>query len=137
VHSIAGWGFTGQWQVDIFPFSTFTLADGHPSETGLGVFFDTWFQLGLIGLLLLIAAGALAFVRSWLTASDHPIVAYVWPTLVLLLIAVTAVAESYLLFEGNLMLFVTIAMISARKRSWRLRLPHFDSLGGPTLPAAK
>ncbi|WP_147430046.1 O-antigen ligase family protein [Frondihabitans australicus] len=124
-HPITGWGFTGPWQTNVFPFSEITV-DGRPSETGLGAFFDTWFQIGVIGLLILLAAGALAFFRSWLTASDHPIVAYVWPALVLLLIAVTASAESYLLAESNLMLFVAIATISARKRSWRLRLPHFD-----------
>ncbi|MCU1526588.1 MAG: hypothetical protein JWP75_351 [Frondihabitans sp.] len=132
LHSIAGWGFTGQWQTDVFPFTLLTV-DGRPSATGLGAFFDTWFQLGLIGLVILLAAGFLAFVRSWLTASDHPIVAYVWPTLVLLLIGVTATAESYVLFESNLMLFVAIATITARKRSWRVRLPHFDRLD-PGLP---
>lgn len=125
LHSIAGWGFTGAWQSDVFPFTLLTTG-GQPSETGLGAFFDTWLQVGLIGLVILLAAGGLAFVRAWLTASDHPIVAYVWPALVLILIAVTAIAESYVLFESNLMLFVAIATITARKRSWRLRLPHFD-----------
>jgi exopolysaccharide production protein ExoQ len=70
-----------------------------------------------------VVAGTLAFVRSWTTASGHPIVAYVWPALVLVLIGVTALAESYLLFEGSLMLFVTVATVAARKRSWRSRLP--------------
>lgn len=131
LHSIAGWGFTGAWQSDVFPF-TLLSTGGKPSETGLGAFFDTWFQLGLIGLVILLAAGGLAFLRAWLTASDHPIVAYVWPALVLLLIAVTALAESYVLFESNLMLFVAVATITARKRSWRLRLPHFEH--GTDLP---
>ena len=66
----------------------------------------------------------MAFVRSWITASGHPIVAYVWPALVLVLIGVTAVAESFVLFEGALMTFVAIATIAARKRSWRSRLPQ-------------
>jgi hypothetical protein len=135
LHSIAGWGFTGAWQTDVFPFSLL-YAGGRPSETGLGAFFDTWFQIGLIGLVILLAAGGLAFVRAWLTASDHPIVAYVWPALVLILIAVTALAESYVLFESNLMLFVAIATITARKRSWRLRLPHFEHTG-PDLPDSR
>jgi exopolysaccharide production protein ExoQ len=133
-HPIMGWGFTGPWQTNVFPFNEITVS-GRPSETGLGAFFDAWFQLGLIGLVVLLAAGALAFFRSWLTASDHPIVAYVWPALVLLLIAVTASAESYLLAESNLMLFVAIATIAARKRSWRLRLPHFER-ATPDLPSA-
>ncbi|ARC57423.1 hypothetical protein AS850_10080 [Frondihabitans sp. 762G35] len=127
LHSIAGWGFTGIWQTDVFPFSLFTVPGGRPALSGLGAFFDTWFQIGLIGLVLLLAAGTLAFVRAWLTASEHPIVAYVWPALVMLLIGVTALAESYVLFQSNLMLFVAIATISARKRSWRVRLPHGDA----------
>ncbi|KQQ28038.1 MULTISPECIES: hypothetical protein [unclassified Frondihabitans] len=122
LHSLVGWGFAGQWPTEVFPFSTLTNVSGRVSETGLGAFFDTWFQLGLAGLVMLLAAGALAFTRSWLTASAHPIVAYTWPALVLLLIAVTAIAESYPLFEGTLMLFVAIATISARKRSWRQNL---------------
>ncbi|GAA4686709.1 exopolysaccharide production protein [Frondihabitans cladoniiphilus] len=136
LHSIAGWGFTGPWQSDVFPFSILRVADGAPSDSGLGAFYDTWLQIGLVGLLILIAAGGLAFLRSWLTASDHPIVAYVWPSLVLVLIGVTAFAESYVLAEGTLMLFVTIATISARKRSWRLRLPHFDT-GSTELPRSR
>jgi hypothetical protein len=43
---------------------------------------------------------------------------------VLVLIGVTALAESFVLFEGTLMLFVAIATIAARKRSWRSRLPR-------------
>jgi exopolysaccharide production protein ExoQ len=121
LHPLVGWGFAGQWPTAVFPFSILTT-EGRPSETGLGSFYDAWFQVGVVGLLFFLAAGALAFVRSWLTASTQPIVAYVWPPLVLLLIAVTAAAESYPLFEGNLMLFVAIATISARKRSWRSRL---------------
>ncbi|ROQ36634.1 O-antigen ligase [Frondihabitans sp. PhB188] len=121
-HSLVGWGFAGQWPTDVFPFFLLTGPTGRASETGLGAFFDTWLQVGLVGVVMLLAAGALAFTRSWLTASTHPIVAYTWPALVLLLIAVTASAESYPLFEGTLLLFVAIATISARKRSWRRHL---------------
>lgn len=124
VHDIVGWGFVGQWPTEIFPYSTIIAPNGRPHETGLNAFFDIWLQLGLVGGLLLVVAGTLAFVRSWITASGHPIVAYVWPALVLVLIGVTAVAESFVLFEGTLMTFVAIATIAARKRSWRSRLPQ-------------
>jgi exopolysaccharide production protein ExoQ len=124
VHDITGWGFVGQWPSTIFPFSTMLAPDGRPHATGLNAFFDIWLQLGLVGVLLLVAAGSLALVRSWTTASGHPIVAYVWPALVLVLIGVTALAESFVLFEGTLMLFVAITTIAARKRSWRSRLPQ-------------
>ncbi|KQR46525.1 hypothetical protein ASF82_03390 [Frigoribacterium sp. Leaf164] len=126
VHDITGWGFVGQWPSEIFPYSTILAPDGRPSPTGLNAFFDIWLQLGLVGVLLLVVAGSLALVRSWTTASGHPIVAYVWPALVLVLIGVTALAESFVLFEGTLMLFTAIATIAARKRSWRTRLPRVD-----------
>jgi len=123
VHDVTGWGFVGQWPGEIFPFSTVISPSGRPYATGLNAFYDMGLQLGLAGVLLLVVAGTLAFVRSWTTASGHPIVAYVWPALVLVLIGVTALAESYVLFEGSLMLFVTVATVAARKRSWRSRLP--------------
>ncbi len=122
LNPIEGWGYVGQWPTTVFPFSTLRTPTGRPYETGLGLFYDGWFQIGLVGVVLVVTAGGLAFVRAWLTASAHPIVAYVWPALVLVLIGVTAVAESYVLFEGTLMTFVAVATIAARKRSWRSRL---------------
>lgn len=123
MYDVTGWGFVGQWPSEIFPYSTVIAPSGRPFSTGLNAFFDMSLQLGLSGAMLLVAAGVLALVRSWATASSHPIVAYVWPALVLVLIGVTALAESFVLFEGTLMLFVALATISARKRSWRARLP--------------
>jgi len=123
VHEIQGWGFVGQWPTDVFPFVVLTSPSGRPHETGLNAWYDVWLQLGLAGLLVLVAAGTLAFVRSWAIASGHPIVAYVWPALVLLLVGVVSFAESFVLTEGTLMLFVACATFAARKRSWRTRLP--------------
>jgi len=122
VHDIQGWGWVGQWPTDVFPFVVLTGPSGRPHETGLNAYWDAWLQLGLVGVVVLVVAGGLAFVRSWSTASGHPIVAYAWPALVLLLIGVVSFAESFVLFEGTLMLFVACATIAARKRSWRSRL---------------
>jgi exopolysaccharide production protein ExoQ len=132
VHDITGWGFVGQWPGEIFPFSTVLAPDGRPYATALNAFFDIWLQLGLVGVLLLVVSGTLALVRSWATASGHPIVAYVWPALVLVLIGVTALAESFVLSEGTLMVFVAIATIAARKRSWRSRLPQLSARPYPS-----
>ena len=122
VHDIQGWGWVGQWPTDVFPFVVLTGPSGRPHETGLNAYWDAWLQLGLVGVVVLVVAGGLAFVRSWSTASGHPIVAYAWPALVLLLIGVVSFAESFVLFEGTLMVFVACATIAARKRSWRSRL---------------
>jgi len=51
-------------------------------------------------------------------------VAYVWPAAVLVLLGVTSAAESTLLHGAGLMVFVTVLVVSARRRSWRRRLEH-------------
>jgi exopolysaccharide production protein ExoQ len=51
---------------------------------------------------------------------------------VLVLIGVTALAESFVLSEGTLMVFVAIATIAARKRSWRSRLPQLSARPYPS-----
>ncbi|AMM21696.1 hypothetical protein AX769_18015 [Frondihabitans sp. PAMC 28766] len=139
LHSMIGWGYVGKWPNDIIPFEFLTVPGGRPSASGLGAFFDAWLQIGALGVILLLIAGTLAFLRAWTTASSHPIVAYVWPPLVLLLIAVTDTAESFVLDEGTLMVFVAIATVSARKRSWRSRLAPLPGRTGPTptLPGAR
>jgi exopolysaccharide production protein ExoQ len=43
---------------------------------------------------------------------------------VLVLLAVTSTAESYLLHGAGLMFFVTVLVIAARRRSWRRHLPR-------------
>jgi len=80
-----------------------------------------WLQLGLAGIIVLLSALGLAFVRAWLIAADRRSTVYVWPALTLVLLATVSMTESYLLFEGGLLLFVTSAFAAARNRSWRGR----------------
>lgn len=121
VHPLEGWGWVGIWQRHVFPYSSIQGPDGRAYTSGLDVPLDTWLQVGAVGMVILLSSFGLAFLRSWLVASENPIVAYVWPALVLMLLAITSLAESYLMFEGGLMLFVTCATAAARKRSWRGR----------------
>jgi exopolysaccharide production protein ExoQ len=122
-NAIQGLGWVGPWPVRVEPFRTLGLEVGRVQGTGLSAISDVVLQLGVFGLLILMAAGGLAFWRSWALASTQRTKAYVWPALVLLLLGATGFAESYLLAEGGLLLLVTIGTSAAHRLSWRHRLP--------------
>lgn len=117
-----GWGWVGRWPVELFPFASVNDTLGRPAESALNAFVDVRLQLGVIGVVVLLTALVLAFARAWLLASERRSSVHVWPALTLVLLIATSVTESYLLFEGGLLLFVLCAMIAARGRSWRTRL---------------
>jgi O-antigen ligase len=121
-HPVEGWGWVGLWPTKVFPFSTVHMRSGRVAGSALNAFVDVWFQLGLIGLALLVLALGLGFARSWLVASEARSTVNVWPALTLALLAATGMAESYLLAEGGLVLAFAACIAAARKRSWRKRL---------------
>lgn len=118
---VLGWGWVGMWPTSVYPFSSIVASSGQQPESALNAYADVWLQLGLAGILVLIAALGLAFVRAWLVATDRRSTVYVWPALTLVLLATVSMTESYLLYEGGLLLFVTSAFAAARNRSWRGR----------------
>lgn len=118
---VLGWGWVGIWPTAVFPFSSVESVSGHGAGSALNAYADIWLQLGLAGIIVLLAALGLAFVRAWLVAADRRSTVYVWPALTLVLLATVSMTESYLLFEGGLLLFVTSAFAAARNRSWRGR----------------
>lgn len=118
-HPVEGWGWVGMWPYEVFPFSTVQLPSGRPAGSALNAFIDTYFQLGLVGMLLLVLALGLGFTRAWLIASEARSTVNVWPPLTLALLGATAMAESYLIAEGGLVLAVAACIAAARKRSWR------------------
>lgn len=118
---VLGWGWAGMWPTEVYPFSSIVTGTGQQPESALNAYADVWLQLGLAGILVLITALGLAFVRAWLVATDRRSTVYVWPALTLVLLATVSMTESYLLYEGGLLLFVTSAFAAARNRSWRGR----------------
>ncbi|MBT2503094.1 O-antigen ligase [Curtobacterium sp. ISL-83] len=122
---IQGWGWVGTWPHEaVVPYVTFLDPTGQRFTSGLNAFIDAWLQIGLAGTILLGITALLAFARAWVTATTYPGVAYVWPAAVLVLLAVTSAAESYLLHGAGLMVFVAVLVIAARRRSWRRHLPR-------------
>ncbi|PZE84961.1 O-antigen ligase family protein [Curtobacterium sp. MCBD17_032] len=125
VHPIQGWGWVGSWPHEaVVPYVTFLDPDDNRFTSGLNAFVDAWLQIGLGGTIILGLTALLAFARAWVTATTFPGVAYVWPAAVLVLLGVTSTAESYLLHGAGLMVFVTVLVVAARRRSWRRHLPH-------------
>ncbi|BDZ65797.1 O-antigen ligase family protein [Agromyces mangrovi Wang et al. 2018] len=118
MNPMQGWGWAGIWPTSP-PYSWITLATGRPHASGLSAYVDVYFQLGVIGGVLFVGMLGLALVRAWLLASARRAVVYVWPALVLVVVAVTSVAESYALVEGGWMLIVICAVKAARDMSWR------------------
>lgn len=121
-HPVEGWGWVGLWPQQVFPFSSITLPSGRHPGSALNAFVDTWFQVGLIGLVLLVLALGLGFARAWLVASEARSTVNVWPALTLALLAATGMAESFPIAEGGLVLAVAACIAAARKRSWRKAL---------------
>jgi len=124
-YPIQGWGWVGTWPHEaVVPFVVFLNPNGQRYTSGLNAFIDAWLQIGLAGTIILVVTALLAFARAWVTATTFPGVAYVWPAAVLVLLAVTSTAESYLLHGAGLMLFAAVIVIAARRRSWRRHLPR-------------
>lgn len=118
LNPLQGWGWVGTWP-DTAPYTWIELATGRSHGSALSAWVDVYFQVGVIGALAFIALVGVALVRAWLLASTRRSVVYVWPALMLVVIAVTSFAESFVLVEGGWMLLVVCAVKAARDMSWR------------------
>ncbi|MCW4385013.1 O-antigen ligase family protein [Salinibacterium sp. SYSU T00001] len=123
LHPIEGFGWVGVWPRDVPPYSWFLVA-GRGHASALNAFVDVAFQLGLVGLVAFVALLGLALVRSWLLATRRRTITYVWPALVLLVLAVTSLAESSLLVGFGWLTLVVCCVMASRNLSWRTRLPR-------------
>jgi O-antigen ligase len=129
LNPLQGWGFVGEWPSGVPPYSWIEQMTGGPHASALSAYIDVYFQVGVIGLILFGALVGVALVRAWLLASSRRSPVYLWPALMLVVIAVTSVAESFAIVDGGWMLLVVCAVKAARDMSWR------DALARPA-PAA-
>ncbi|WP_025155537.1 O-antigen ligase family protein [Leifsonia aquatica] len=123
-----GWGWVGSWPTDLYPFTAIQDATGVYHSDGLNAYLDVYLQVGIIGLLLFVALIGLAFVRSWLLASNRRSVVYAWAPLVLVALLVTSVFESSMLVEAGWLLLIVCTVKASQGMSWRLRLPRRDGV---------
>jgi O-antigen ligase len=119
VHRLEGWGWTGPWNADLAPYTAFGNFGSRVPDSAHNAYLDVWFQLGLVGFLIFVGLLGLAFARSWLLASRRRSIVYAWPALVLIVLTVSALAESSLLIEFGWLTFVVCCVKAARELSWR------------------
>ncbi len=122
-NSLEGYGWLGYWRSSLPPYIGIDPF-GPEHRSALNAFLDAWLQLGLIGLVSLIALVGLALVRSWLLASNKRSVIYLWPALILVALISVSVAESSILVEFGWLTLVVCIVKASQELSWRLLLPE-------------
>lgn len=122
LHIVEGWGWIGQWNTDVAPYSSLGLGTGRPTTSGVNAYLDVWFQLGFIGLAIFVGLLGLAFVRSWLLAARQRTVVFTWPAVVLATLITASLAESGILIEFGWMIFVICCVNASQTLSWRTAL---------------
>jgi O-antigen ligase len=129
LHPLEGWGWAGLWPSHGTPYDWLDFITKNEQTSGLNAFFDVYFQVGLVGFIAFVALFGLAFVRSWLLASNKRPLVYVWPALILVILLVTSTAESTVLTGFGWLLLVVCSVKAAQGMSWRnalARKPHPD-----------
>jgi O-antigen ligase len=119
LHPLEGWGWTGIWPEKISPYGWLDFVTKSEHTSALNAFLDVYFQVGLVGFLAFVTLVILAFVRSWLLASNKRPVVYVWSPLVLVVLLVTSAAESTVLVEYGWVLLLICSVKAAQGQSWR------------------
>jgi exopolysaccharide production protein ExoQ len=122
VHPLEGWGWAGTWPTDISPYGWLDFITGTEHTSALNAFLDVYFQVGLIGFVSFLVLVALAFIRSWVLASNKRPVVYAWSPLVLVALLVTSAAESTVLVEFGWLLLLICSVKAAQGQSWRRQL---------------
>lgn len=122
LHPVEGWGWIGQWNTGIAPYTALSEASGRSAGSAANAYLDVWFQLGIVGLVLFVGLIGLAFVRSWLLASRKRSVVFTWPAAVLAALITSSLAESGILTEFAWMTFVLCCVNASQSLSWRTAL---------------
>ena len=124
-HPILGWGWISYWAPWVYPFDNLVIRDGVQYLQAHNAYLDIQMQLGIPGLLALVAVVGSAVYRALrLALTDRPIA--VLPLLLLAALLTQAMAESRLLIEGNWALLVAL--------SFALPLPMPVRTAAPSTP---
>ena len=122
LHPVEGWGWIGEWNTTVAPYSSLGLGTGRSTTSGVNAYLDVWFQLGIIGLAIFVGLLGLAFVRSWLLAARQRTVVFTWPAVVLAALITASLAESGIIIEFGWMIFVICCVNASQTLSWRTAL---------------
>jgi O-antigen ligase len=130
VNFLEGWGWIGIWRGELQPFPVFASFTGRVPVSALNAFLDVWLQLGLVGLVIFVGMLGLTFTRSWLLASRRRSFVFTWPALVLVVLLVSALAESALIVEFGWLTFVVCCVRASQELSWRTALADMRDAAG-------
>ncbi|WP_324014273.1 O-antigen ligase family protein [Microbacterium sp. JZ37] len=133
---IQGFGWHGGWDADAYPMNVINVLLGESHRSALNAYFDVLLQLGWVGLLLFAALCGVAFVRSWLVASERKSTVYAWTPAVLAALIVDSMFESFTLEGAGWLLLVLCAVRAGQSRSWRESLDLVASGGESQDPLA-
>ena len=107
---------------------------GAPHESALNAYLDVTLQLGAVGLILFGGMCALAFARGWVMASERRSSVYLWMPLILTVILVTSLAESFTLEGPGWLLLVLCIVTAGPARSWRTLILDRQDIPEPLPP---
>jgi exopolysaccharide production protein ExoQ len=107
---IQGWGWISYWMPGVKPFAGLVVINKVPYYQAHNAFLDMWLQLGLIGLLLLVALAVLTFVKLWRLGVRHTNPLYLWPMLVFFALLAQNLTESRMLLEIGWTLLVLLSV---------------------------
>jgi len=120
---LVGWGWTGLWRADEFPYDVLNSLVQMPQANGLNAYLDVLLQLGWVGVLIFGVLVVLATGRSWLVASNKRSVIHTWTPLVLIALLATSATESVTLVDYGWLLLVICTVNASQNMSWRSALP--------------
>ena len=125
---VLGWGWIGYWAPWVDPFNRLVIRDGVQYLQAHNAYLDIQMQLGVPGLLLLVAVVGSAVYRAIrLALTDRPLA--VLPLLLLAALLTQGMAESRLLIEGNWALLVALSVA--------LPLPSRSMAEAPPAPPSR
>jgi O-antigen ligase len=106
---ILGWGWISYWAPWIDPYNRLVIRDGVQYLQAHNAYLDIQLQLGIPGLLALVAVvGSVVYRALRLSVTDRPLA--VLPLLLLAALLTQGLAESRLLIEGNWALLVALSV---------------------------
>jgi len=112
-----GWGYVGYWPVWEDPYSSIVKNTTLRATHAHNAFLDAWFQLGIAGLVCLIAIVVFLAIRSWRivqhSTRGDSYIPLGWALIVATLV-LQAFTESRLLVEGGWFLLVALVLMVPR-----------------------
>lgn len=135
-HPVVGWGWIGYWAPWVHPFQGLAVRSGVTYLQAHDAYLDVLLQVGAVGLLVFACLIVTTYVRSWWAAIDRPqhrrdlVEPYstlaLAPLLLMTALVVQSLAESRLLYEGNWLLLVVIAVATRSGMVAREDVPGAD-----------